>query len=271
VNLQEQIDSTIEFIMTQLRKYKKPVLAVSFGKDSMVMLHLLLSRKIFLPIIYYRDPWFSYKNRFADNVIADWKLEVHSYPPARVSLLHGKEIVALASEYQTGPVSTVSVLKNALEFKDGDNTEDFLCGVNFLTRPCGIFIFPWDVVFVAHRDDDVDQIYGPVPLHSQIVYRDDGPDYVFPLKEWSYASIWDYTERFNVPYQTDRYDLATKRELPDKTYNSDWYPVCIRCVDKRLHGQKVFCPKLEVELENVAGAAPEYGLVPDYFGIVKKG
>ena len=132
-----------------------------------------------------------------------------------------------------------------------------------------MYVYPWDVGLVAHKDCDEDQIFGLVPLHSRSVYRDEGPDFIFPLKEWTHDDVWDYTERFNVPYQLDRYDLATRSEFPDKTPNSDWYEVCIRCVDKRLSGQKVFCPKLERELENVAGAAPQYNVTHDYFGLQK--
>jgi hypothetical protein len=271
MNLDDKIKETLEFTIEQLKQYKLPVLYCSFGKDSTVLLHLLLSQKIRIPIIYHSDPWYPRKNDFANQLISLWSLEVYSYPPAKVSLLHGKEIVALVSEYQCSPHATVTVLKNALEYQDGDDPDKFLCGLNFLMRPCCVFVYPWDLGLVAHKDCDTDQIFGPVPLHSRLVYRDEGPDFVFPLKEWTHNDIWDYTERFNVPYQADRYDLGTRRELPDKTPNSDWYEVCIRCVDKRLHGQKVFCPKLERELENVSGAAPEYGLVADYFGPKKKG
>ena len=114
-------------------------------------------------------------------------------PPASGELKHSPEMIALVSEYSTGPASTASVLKNSLEYKDGDDEREFLCGVNFLMRPCGTFAFPWDVAFVAHKSSDEDQIYGLIPLHSEIVYRDEGPDYIFPLKEWEHDDVWNYT------------------------------------------------------------------------------
>ena len=270
MNLDDKISEAYKFCLDQFKRYAHPVLYCSFGKDSMVLLHLLLTREIRPPIVYHRDPWFPRKNAFADKVISLFNLEVHDYPPHKTSLMHGEKIVALVSEYQTGQHSSLAVLKNALEFSDGDDPAKFLCGVNFLMRPCCVFVYPWDVGLVAHKDCDEDQIFGLVPLHSNIVYRDVGPDFIFPLKEWTHDDVWDYTERFGVPYQSDRYDLATRRELSDKTPNSDWYEVCIRCIDKRRHGEKVFCPKMKVELVNVSGAVAEYGLLPDYFG-VKKG
>src|SRR5215510_9479062 len=273
MKLEDKIQETFEFTWEQLNKYKNPVLNCSFGKDSMVLLHLLFARNIKIPIIYYSDPWFPRKNDFANCVISRWNLEVHNYPPAKVSLMHGKEIVALVSEYQTGEHGSAAVLKNALEFKDGDDPEKFLCGLNFLMRPCAVFIYPWNLALVAHKDCDEDQIFGVVPLKSRIVYRDQGPDYLFPLKEWTHDDVWDYTLKFNVPYQENRYDIANRREWPDKTFNSDWYETCIRCIDKRLAGQKVFCPKMKIELQNVSGAVPEYGWSPEQlqFRTVKKG
>ena len=266
----DKVKETISFLIDTINQYKSPVLYCSFGKDSLCLLHLLLSCNIRIPIIYHRDPWFPRKNAFADSVINLWNLEVHDYPPARVSLCHGKEMIALVSEYQSGPSSTVSVLKNALEFKDGDNPDEFVCGLRFLMRPCAVFVYPWNVAFVAHKDCDEDQIFGVVPLRSRVVYRDQGPDYVFPLKEWTHDDVWDYTEKHKLPFQADRYNIKERKEWPDKKTNSDWYEVCLRCVDKRIEGQTVFCPKMQRQLINVANAAPEWGQQPDYFSSSKQ-
>jgi hypothetical protein len=261
----DKVKETIDFLTATLKNYAHPVLYCSFGKDSCVLLHLLLSHNIRIPVIYHRDPFFPRKNAFADSVINLYNLEVWDYPPARVSLCHGKDMIALVNEYQSGPHSSVSVLKNALEFKDGDNPDEFGCGLSFLMRPCGIFNYPWNAALVAHKDCDEDQIFGVVPLKSRVVFRDEGPDYVFPLKDWTHDDVWDYTEQYKVPFQADRYNIALRKEWPDKTFNSDWYPFCLRCVDKRILGQTVFCPKLKKELVNVANAAPEWGHIPDYF------
>jgi len=259
-------DKTLEFIEAQIRIYRNPVLFWSGGKDSTALLHLMYSHGIRMPVVYFRDPFFPRKNRFVNLVIDSYLLECHDYPPLRVSLKHSPQMIALVSEYSTGPASTAAVLKNSITYQDGDDERDFLCGVNFLLRPCGTFAFPWDVALVAHRNDDTDPIFGPIPLHSNIVYRDEGPDFIFPIREWSEADVWDYTERYDVPIQADRYDVANRREWPDKTFNSDWYPTCFRCVDKRTPGQIVFCPKMKRDIVNVSGAAPEFGHVFDYFG-----
>jgi hypothetical protein len=266
MRIQDKAAATLEFCERMIREYANPVLFWSGGKDSMVLLHLMYSHGIRMPVVYYRDPFFPRKNRFVNLIIDSYLLECHDYPPLRVSLRHHPAMVALVSEYSTGPASTAAVLKNSIEYQDGDDEKEFLCGVNFLMRPCATFAFPWTVAFVAHKDCDEDQIFGEIPLHSNIVYRDEGPDYVFPLKEWTHDDVWDYTEHHQVPVQADRYDVPNRTEFPDKTFNSDWYPVCIRCVDKRTPGATVFCPKMQRDIVNVSGAAQEFGWVPDYFG-----
>ena len=86
------------------------------------------------------------------------------------------------------------------------------------------------------------------------------------LKEWATSDVWEYSEHYDVPIQTDRYDVTNRTEWSDKTFNSDWYQCCIRCIDKRTPGIKVFCPKMKRELVNVSNAAAEFGYVFDYFG-----
>ena len=267
MSIEAKAETALREIRDMLKAYANPVIKCSFGKDSMVLLHLCYANALPLAIVYYRDPFFPRKNAFADSVIQAWNLAVWDYPPIHTSLRHGTEMVALVSEYQSGPgLSTIAVLKNTSEYKDGSDPREYLCAVSFLSRPCGTFNYPWDVALIAHKDCDTDPIYGIIPLHSQLVMRDEGPDLFFPLKEWSVDDVWDYIEAFNVPFQADRYDRKTRSEHADKTFNSDWYPTCLRCVDKRLSGQTVFCPKFNRELQNVSEKAPQYGWTPDYFG-----
>jgi len=267
MNLREKIEETKGFLKTELQKYQKPVIDASFGKDSMVMLHLLREAGFCLPICFYTSPWFPKKYEFAQWVIRENGLEVYDYPPIRTSMLYGKEIAAFCDEFMTSPVTTVAVPKNIVEYQDGDDESKFICGIGFFTRPCGTFVYPWDVAIVGHKNTDSDQIYGDVPLHTRILYRDAGPDYLYPIKDWSDADIWDYTEMFEIPVQLDRYDQKNRVEWEDKTRNSDYFEACIRCLDRRREGQKVFCPKLKTEIQNVSGVIKEFDYVPDYFGV----
>lgn len=265
--LSEKINEVSDFLNSELPKYQRPVLNCSFGKDSLVLLHLLKFLNLLPQIVFYRDPWFPKKYDFAHWLIAEWNLEVYDYPPIATSMLYGKGIPAFVNEYQTSEWSKLVLPKNIIEFQEGDDERQFLCGVNFFTRPCGTFAYPWDVALVAHKDVDQDQIYGEVPLRTRVLFSDVGPDFIYPLKDWSDEDVWDYLEHFKVPIQTDRYDVANRCEWPDKTTNSDYWPACIRCVDKRLEGETVFCPKLQKEIKNVSDLVQEFTHQFDYFGV----
>jgi hypothetical protein len=93
------------------------------------------------------------------------------------------------------------------------------------------------------------------------------PDAAFPLRYFNDKDIWEYTEKFDVPQQWDRYDRTTKKENPDKETNSDYANVCISCIDIKKKGQFVKCPKLNNLVvsnisESVCYDKPKFG----YFG-----
>src|SRR4029077_5075086 len=155
-SLSEKVEETKTFLRTELAKYKKPVANISFGKDSMVLLPLLREIEALYPIVFYTSPWFPRKYDFARWVITQLNLEVYDYPPMRTSMLYGKGIAAFCDEFMTSQVTTVAVPKNIVEYQDGDDEAKFICGVGFFTRPCGTFVYPWDVAIVGHKDTDSD-------------------------------------------------------------------------------------------------------------------
>lgn len=266
MTLKEKCQEAMDFVVELLSQYKKPVLMCSFGKDSMVLLHLLRSHGISVQSVFYTDPWFPEKYGFARKIIELWGLEVYDYPPAHVAMMYGKSIAAFVNQYQVGPKTMLAVPKNIIEYQDGD--KKWLCGLNdFLLRPKGTFEFPWDVLLIGHKDVDSDQIYGDVPLHTRLLKRDEGPDYAYPMKDWTHDDVWDYTKKFKVPIQTSRYDVAKRTEVDDKYYNSDYWPGCIRCIDKRLAGTMVSCPRLGGKMiPNISEKVNEFTWTPDYFG-----
>ena len=269
-----RLDDLIEASRAQIREALEqstaPVLLCSFGKDSMVLLHLLRSMGLDLPVVFHRDPWFPHKYAFADRMIREWNLTVWDWQPVAVSLWHGKGIVAFTNHYQigqkpTGEPVTCSVPKNILPPVEG---KPYLCGLaDLMHRPTGTFQYPWDMAFIGHKSSDQDQIAGRVPLHTDLVRVDHGPTGAFPLRHWTDDDIWDYTDRFAVPVQTDRYyrdDLGWD-ELPDKTANSDYWTACMACIDRR-NGPVVDCPKLKRQVRNVSGTVAHIELRAAYFG-----
>lgn len=254
--MEQLIKAAYRAIDRVLAVYHRPALMCSFGKDSMVLLHLLRARGIHLPVIFHRDPWWPRKYAFADRIIRDWDLEVHDWAPAKMTLWEGKAIMAFTSHYQIGPAGALLQLpKNILPPEPG---RKFLCGLrDVLQRPTGSFNYPWDCVLIGHKSSDEDQIAGRIPLNCDIKQNaGHAPDAAFPLRAWTDADIWKYSAANTVPQQEDRYDPVTGAERPDKGPNSDYAHVCIACCNRRAPAVAVHCPKLNCQVSYVGDAVP---------------
>ena len=265
--MDDKIKAAVGLIGKVLDTYRNPAFMCSFGKDSMVLLDILNVNNIRVPVIFHKDPWFPEKYTFAEKVILKYKLEIYDYPPLAVTLWEGKNSIAYTSHYQMGNAAgaILQLPKNIIKPEDG---KKFVCALtDVLGRPKGKFEYPWDAVFIGHKSSDKDSIAGKIPLHCDIKINGGiGPDLAFPLRQWTDDDIWDYTISHNVPYQTNRYDAATRSELSDKSANSDYTHVCIACCDKSNPVKSVHCPKLGYEVSNalpfVTYTSPNF----EYFG-----
>jgi hypothetical protein len=263
---QEKLVDTVEMIRRVLAHYTKPALMCSFGKDSMVLLSILRwEMDVHLPVVFHRDPWWPKKYAFADKIIADWNLEVHDWPPSRMTMWEGKEIMAFTSHYQTGPQPTYcQATKNILIPENG---KKWMCGVDVLNRPVGAYQYPFNLVLIGHKSTDSDQIAGDIPLALDVrKTAGNGPDAAFPLRHWTDEDIWEYIEEYHVPMQFDRYDVKNRKEWPDKTTNSDYAHMCIACIDRRNKDVAVHCPKLDMQVENISRFVPYEEPQFNYYG-----
>jgi hypothetical protein len=253
--------------------YNKPVFMCSFGKDSMVLLDLMVSANLNFPVLFHRDPWWPEKYAFADRIIAKYGLEVYDYAPLAVTMWEGKEIMAFTTHYQVGKQanSVLQVPKNILPPEVG---KKYLCGLKeVLQRPTGTFNYPWDVAIVGHKNSDKDQIAGAIPLTCDVkLGAGVTPDLVFPLRDWTDEDIWDYTESRKIPVQEDRYDAANRCERDDKRSNSDYAHVCIACIDRRSTARSVMCPKIAMEVSCIPHLVPYVPLAGagEYYGAPAK-
>lgn len=266
MTLAAKVEQSKQYLSAVLPRYRRPVIFCSFGKDSMVMLHLLRGAGYSLPVVFYTDPWFPEKYAWARNVIASWGLEVHDYPPAAVTLTHGKEIVAFTNHYQIGAGPVMLELPKNIE--DWAKGKRWVCGLELLNRPTASYNFPWDAALIGHKDSDSDQIAGSVKLKVDVkLNAGHGPDGLFPLKHWTDDDVWAYTEEHEVPQQWERYDQTTHKERPNKWANSDYANVCINCCDCRVKADAVPCPKLKgLLVPMVTDKVPYRVLTKGYYG-----
>jgi hypothetical protein len=249
------------------------VVMCSFGKDSMVLLHLVREAVGTLPVIYHRQPWFPAKNEFADSVIRSMGLEVHDYPPSMCGVKYNDDSLELVARYAFGN----SGIDLPMNIEQPIPRRDFVCGLNdWMLRPKAEVKYPWQTAFIGHKSSDVDQFEGPVPLRTDHVEAG-GVDIVFPLRDWTDADVWDYVETNHVPYDKRRYVAARGRagsiragsmtENTDKWLNPDYLHACTNCIDPRNRAKEVFCPKLKATVPNVGDNVLRLQSRPDYIEV----
>lgn len=264
-DLESKIKDSERIIRSVLSEQEPTGIYFSGGKDSMVLLHLIVSRFGRLPVVFHREPFHTIRFEFANAVLAKWDMRVFDYAPCATHLWEGKGIIAYTYRYEVGrnekgQIVTLDLPKNIIHDPTG------VCGLQeIIDRPLGTFTFPWKWMFHGHKSSDEDQIAGKVPLHVDAVRNEFGPSAAFPLRNWTDSDVWDYIEKFDVPYDADRYDKATRSEHSGKVYNSDYTRACIKCMDKR-EGATVMCPKMNLEINNISARIPYAETKLEYFG-----
>jgi hypothetical protein len=257
MKLTDKVKNANGVIKEMLKYSKRPAFMCSFGKDSMVLLDLITRAGVSVPVIFYRDPAYPEKFRFADEIIREWLLEAHDYPPLAVSMAEGNGAINIVSHYQIG--NGVLLLPKNIEFSEE-------CGIKHLLRPTGTFNYPWDSVLIGHKSSDTDNIAGSLSLRSYVKSGEGkAPDAWFPLRHWTDDDVWMYSRQNSVPQQLDRYDTKEGREKPARATNSDYVHGCFACVDRRNSG-RVFCPKSRQDINVIADKVIYTNTKLDYFG-----
>jgi hypothetical protein len=236
----------------------------SFGKDSMVLLHL--ARETLgkdLPVIYFKHPYFPAKQKFANEIMTSRGLTVHDYPPFAAGVKVKPEMLELVARYGFGENGALDLPINTCEPVP---RRSFICGLyDWILRPkAGVITFPWKTVFMGHKSSDVDPFDGAVPLKSDTAMIG-GTELVFPLRHWTDEDVWDYTEANQIPYDKRRY--FGRAELADKWLNPDYIHACTACIDPLETRNAVPCPKLGGQLvRNMGAQILKLQQIPDYIG-----
>jgi len=262
MTLEEKIEAANFLIQNRLRATEKPVICLSFGKDSMVMLDLFLRAGHKLPVIYWkREHQFPEKNKFANEMIEKYDLEVYDYPPEYTRMIKKDGQIEVINFFSIGKY-TIEVPTEIAPYKDN---EKFLCGLfDMYLKPTGKFNFPWDTMFIGHKDTDVDPLRGAVPLLVDEYQHDaDAPTFSFPIRHFTNEDIWEYSRRFEVPQDARRYS-------GDERYNNDRYPACTACINPD-NPKTVYCPKYKAEIPNISSKVVwAENIRPAYWGPEKQ-
>lgn len=240
----------LKLIEAQMQTTVNPIVLCSFGKDSLVLLHLCLRiRKV--PVLFFRFAKFHEKHVHALRVMQMWDLEVYDLWPRTVTEYQSGEFFEVLHSYSTGGRAAIYLFSGIRKRRD-DETR-FLCAVDdLLGRPRAYaHDYPWDVTFHGHKGTDDPEMGTSGPI-TQPVSQFGGTRLVVPFVDWTDADIWAYIHTYDLPYDEQRYDLRVESVSPDK------YPTCYRCLDMHVIGQMVDCPKYEQPLLNIARPVEEH-------------
>jgi hypothetical protein len=222
--------------------------------------------------VQYREPKLRQRYAYSDDLIKQWDLEVYDYPASKITVLHGPDTETGEPrfdflKYQQWGKACMVIAQGTERPKKG---ERFLCALDdYLKRPVGFFSWPWDAAYIGTKSSDVDTIKGPIPLAMDIRYAEGSPVSLYPLRDWTDEDVFSYMEENGITPDSNRYVKRGGKWIgnPDKSMNSDYYPVCVNCIDRR--GPKyVYCPKLNGTITNISESVPYEDIVMEDLGVM---
>jgi hypothetical protein len=252
------IEDSTNSIEKCLMHFNNPAIACSFGKDSLVLLHLIVKKMGYkMPVIFWKESFCPKKYAYANRIIEDWDLQVIDYPVGATGVFKKNGVMELVNYYTIGGKFMMMPME-VCEPKDG---EPLLCGLrDIVEKPKGAFAFPYDLLFMGHKGSDVDPCHGAVPLHADINISRNAASTAYPMKDWSDEDVWNYIESEDLPIHHERYEKSDGKwqQKADRTYNHHYFPACVKCLDPEMP-RAVHCPKMNLLVPNVS----EQYLVPE--------
>jgi len=212
------------------------------------MLHLIRTMAR-LPVIFFREHGQNKKYEFADRIIHEWNLRVYDYPPSCTGFMHRNGKIDGIGYRDAGAGDFLYV---AIELAAPVNG-NFVCALDEITNRPTIkeYDYKWDLTFVGSKGCDNDPILGRVPLKNS-THKIGNTILGFPLSDWSNKDIWEYTEMFNVPYESRRYDKNNEyREFEDKRYNNNYHYACTDCLNPK-NDAMVWCRLVNKPIKNIS-------------------
>ncbi len=248
--LAQKIQTALALLEPVLLQARRPVVLCSFGKDSIVLLHLCLRIRQ-VPVLFFRFAQFHEKHLHAYQVMKDWNLEVYDMWPESATYYQSGSFFEVLHAYPTGNQGHIHLFSGIRAYRETDAR--YLCAVqDLLHRPMATSEYPWDVTIHGHKGTD-DPELGASGAITHPVSQLGGTRLVVPFTDWTDEDIWAYIRHYNLPYDRQRYDAQDETTSPDK------YPTCYRCLDGAYRGALVPCPTLNGTLiPNVAASRADH-------------
>lgn len=206
------------------------------------MLTLIHEVKPDVSVIYLRGFEHPTKHLFAGGIIQDWGLNVREMMPSSFDVVAKGAHVELIEIYEIVPsVHLYFPLEAEPDHVPGP---DSYCAIEKLNEPVNVKPYSFDAIFIGHRSEDIDPIYGAIPLKDFVVQVGELRA-VYPLKDFTEADVWNASALLGVPQNALRYKRGLMSENPD------YFPLCTRCLESQ-EGATVVCPKIGGEVFNLS-------------------
>lgn len=176
----KKVKKTRENIQTIFSSFRKPYVAYSGGKDSCVLLHLLLNFKKDIPVYHWDYGPYFIPRKLETLVIRNaFKMGAKQF------------IYATSEKYETSKRK-----KNHIWYKDFLGKE-----LPRLTQ------HGFDLSFIGLR---AEESYSRRYRTKSLISHDRYMANAFPLRNWTYKDVYAYLLKNNIPYPKKHYDKYSK-------------------------------------------------------------
>lgn len=184
----DKLKLTLKTIKRALNGHKKPVIASSFGKDSIALIHLVHGIDETVPVVFTQTGvQFKETLQYKDMIEAKWGLTLFVLKPKRTFWQIVKE-----HNYP----------RESRNSKTGDKREPRCCK-ELKHKPMKEFIREYkpDIIFTGllageGRQRRMAYIYNGDPIYTAIA---EGVDKCIPLIWWTTKEVWHYHDLENIP------------------------------------------------------------------------
>lgn len=196
---------TVEIIKKALENNKKPVIASSFGKDSVVLLHLVHQIDNTIPVAFNNTGVnFTETIEYMNKLKKDWNLKIYELKPK-------KTFWEVVKEH--------GYPKQSRSSKTGDKREPKCCKI-LKIEPLHRFIkgYKPDIIFVGLLGDEGRQrrwvyIYKGGALYE---HKSERVNKCIPLIWWTTKDIWHYHDIEKIPRNPvyEKYEIERTGCIP---------------------------------------------------------
>lgn len=206
----------------------------SGGSDSTLLLFAMLEIKKPFGILRFDDGWSREQKREVDALIIEKNLQVFSYPPIDSFLVSEGDEIGLVSRYSVSVHSgnTMNLIRDVVD-------DPKVCAFDLMLEKAKQKAAP--IVYCNHilgvRKDDTHWSSGEKSLIPGRHFSNETGWVYCPLYDWKREDVNEALKVYNVPEFTSDSDIHA----------------CTKCLQSK---ERVFCPKVEKEIDPVEWDAP---------------